>query len=166
MVLFSLLAIGTNISKALCMTMDRSKQGVAPRTCVSKLPLKPRPAGPPNGRPASPMGPSPQGGVRKVSGPPRINSPNSMVPAPLSPAMAGRISPAQSRQGQRTASGPGPQVRSMSPGPKSSKPMADARPRSASVGSVNSQKPTSSAGSSPLKPLAVPTRKPVPGQAM
>ncbi|KXL44812.1 hypothetical protein M433DRAFT_771 [Acidomyces richmondensis BFW] len=46
---------------ALCIRMDRSQQGVAPRTCLSKLPVKPRPQGPPpmgpNGRPMTPTGP-------------------------------------------------------------------------------------------------------------
>ena len=43
--------------QALCIRMDRSQQGVVPRTCLSKLPVKPRPQqGPPqNGRPVSPM---------------------------------------------------------------------------------------------------------------
>ncbi|TKA83105.1 hypothetical protein B0A55_00889 [Friedmanniomyces simplex] len=46
---------------ALCIRMDRSQQGVVPRTCLSKLPVKPRPQGPPsqslNGPPMSPTGP-------------------------------------------------------------------------------------------------------------
>ncbi|KAK5727964.1 hypothetical protein LTR17_012271 [Elasticomyces elasticus] len=57
---------------ALCIRMDRSQQGVVPRTCLSKLPVKPRPQGPPqgsNGRPISPMGPPAPG----------------MTPRPLTP---------------------------------------------------------------------------------
>ncbi|QIW94900.1 hypothetical protein AMS68_000418 [Peltaster fructicola] len=46
---------------ALCVRMDRSQQGVAPRTCLSKTPVKPR-NGPPGGRV------SPQGNMR---GPPQ-----------------------------------------------------------------------------------------------
>ncbi|KAH9827578.1 Src-like 3 domains [Teratosphaeria destructans] len=48
---------------ALCIRMDRTQQGVAPRTCLSKLPVKPRPQGPPpppgaqNARPMTPTGP-------------------------------------------------------------------------------------------------------------
>ncbi|KAK4539568.1 hypothetical protein LTR36_010845 [Oleoguttula mirabilis] len=46
---------------ALCIRMDRSQQGVTPRTCLSKLPVKPRPQGPPsngtNSRPMTPTGP-------------------------------------------------------------------------------------------------------------
>ena len=152
--------------------MDRTKQGVAPRTCLSKLPLKPRPTGPPSsGRPISPMGPPTQG-MRKVSAPVQRSIPhNSLVPAPLSPAMNGRMSPAgppTQQQRQRTASGPQSQLRSMSPGPSPSKPMADSRRRSASVGSFDKM-PNPSAGPSPLNPLAmsaIPSRKPVPGQAI
>ncbi|KAL1310781.1 hypothetical protein AAFC00_001026 [Neodothiora populina] len=150
----------------LCMTMDRSKQGVAPRTCLSKLPLKPRPNGPPNGRL---MGPPPPGQtMRKVSEPPR---PNSLVPAPLAPIVNDRrvVSNSQNQR-QRTASGPlaNPHMRSMSPGPMPPKPMADSRPRSASVGSgaTTQHDGASGPGSSPLKPAVVPARKPVPGQAL
>ncbi|KAK4228543.1 hypothetical protein QBC38DRAFT_454128 [Podospora fimiseda] len=32
---------------ALCIRLDRSEQGVVPRTCLSTRPVKPRPAGPP-----------------------------------------------------------------------------------------------------------------------
>ncbi|KAI9710556.1 MAG: hypothetical protein M1820_002692 [Bogoriella megaspora] len=68
---------------ALCIRMDRSRQGVAPRTCLSKLPLKPRPTGPPaNGAP-------------RAQGPPPIRppvGPSSMVPRPLTPT-SGRNSP-------------------------------------------------------------------------
>ncbi|KAK5138059.1 hypothetical protein LTR08_005857 [Meristemomyces frigidus] len=46
---------------ALCIRMDRSQQGVAPRTCLSKLPVKPRPQSPTssgsNARPMTPTGP-------------------------------------------------------------------------------------------------------------
>lgn len=56
-------------SQALCIRMDRSQQGVAPRTCLSKMPVKPR--GPPsngsNGHPGTPQGPA------------------GMVPRPLTP---------------------------------------------------------------------------------
>lgn len=61
--------------------MDRSQQGVTPRTCLSKMPVKPRQGPPPqqgaNGRPMSPaMGP-PQG--RRP--PPQ----DEMIPRPLTP---------------------------------------------------------------------------------
>ncbi|RMY73023.1 hypothetical protein D0863_04131 [Hortaea werneckii] len=54
---------------ALCIRMDRSQQGVAPRTCLSKMPVKPR--GPPSNGSNGPAG-TPQG-------------PAGMVPRPLTP---------------------------------------------------------------------------------
>ncbi len=47
--------------QALCVRLDRSQQGVAPRTCLSARPVKPRPANGsprmgPNGRPMTPNG--------------------------------------------------------------------------------------------------------------
>ena len=65
------------------MRMDRSQQGVCPRTCLSKLPVKPRPQGPPpqNGPPGRPMGPLPPGMRRPAS--PAMN--NQMMPRPLTP---------------------------------------------------------------------------------
>lgn len=156
--------------------MDRTRQGVAPRTCLSKLPLKPRPAGPPNG--GRPMSPSnsrapvtkPQG-TRNVSEPIRPMR-DSMVPAPLSPSVNGRMSPAgmqqQGRQRSNTASSQ--QARAMSPGSQPPKPMAGSKRRSASVGSVTFSKSSNgsadSSPSKPLSPLGVPVRKPVPGQAL
>jgi hypothetical protein len=78
--------------------MDRSKQGVVPRTCLSKHPVKPR-QGPatPSGRP---RGPPPPG----MRGPP-----------------SGRNSPAAYPQSGRNSPGP----RSMSPAPyaTSSRPL-------------------------------------------
>lgn len=53
------------IQQALCMRMDRSKQGVAPRTCLSKLPIKPRLANPPPLRPSGQQGPA----ARRMSPP-------------------------------------------------------------------------------------------------
>jgi len=146
--------------------MDRSKQGAAPRSCMSKLPLKPRPISPANGRPMSPAGPQTarQQGARKVSATlPRPDMHNSLVPAPLSQASG---TPAH----QRTASGTHQHPRSMTPNPTDPTPMADSRPRSASVGTANGPtKTTVPTGPSPLGPAfsaAVPTRKPVPGQTV
>ncbi|KAI1201758.1 hypothetical protein F5X97DRAFT_12358 [Nemania serpens] len=61
---------------ALCIRLDRSRQGVVPRTCLSTRPVKPRaaggPPGPRNGGP--PVNPSgPRGPPR---GPPRVPGPN------------------------------------------------------------------------------------------
>jgi hypothetical protein len=43
-----------NLSKALCVRLDQSQQGVAPRTCLSTRPVKPRPAGPAGNGPPLP----------------------------------------------------------------------------------------------------------------
>ncbi|KAF1848195.1 uncharacterized protein K460DRAFT_68926 [Cucurbitaria berberidis CBS 394.84] len=94
---------------ALCIRMDRSQQGVVPRTCLSKHPVKPR-TGPPR------QGPPPPG----MRGPP-IRSPMGPggipQPRPLSPA-SGRNSP-----GPQSPNGPmSPSQRSMSPGPRQMSP--------------------------------------------
>ncbi|KAG0643857.1 hypothetical protein HOY80DRAFT_943985 [Tuber brumale] len=67
---------------ALCIRLDRSQQGVCPRTCLSQRPVKPRhPGSPrpgyPNGRAQSPIGS--QGSPRPYSpsGVPRAQSPGS-----------------------------------------------------------------------------------------
>ncbi|KAF2788946.1 hypothetical protein K505DRAFT_366042 [Melanomma pulvis-pyrius CBS 109.77] len=95
---------------ALCVRMDRSQQGVVPRTCLSKHPVKPRTGPPRQGPPgprmrgppiASPMGP---GGVPQ--------------PRPLTPS-SGRNSP-QPPYPVNGRNSPGP--RSMSPGPRSMSP--------------------------------------------
>ncbi|GAB7352272.1 hypothetical protein MBLNU459_g2732t1 [Dothideomycetes sp. NU459] len=177
---------------ALCVRMDQSKQGVAPRTCLSKLPLKPRPVGPPPANMRS--GPPPQG-HRNFSGPAasRNLGPNSIVPAPLSTNVNGRpASPATGspkiqqgpRQRARTVSNAAAQTqlqaRAMSPAPTPSEPVGDeARPRSNSVGQavanasvgagpLNTNVPTVGVAIAPESPTvaSVPARKPVPGQAL
>jgi hypothetical protein len=91
--------IVANDEQALCIRMDRSQQGVVPRTCLSKHPVKPR------------QGPPPQNGMRGLP----IRSPMGPggVPQarPMSPA-SGMNSPAMSQ---------GP-PRSMSPGPRQMAP--------------------------------------------
>lgn len=74
---------------ALCIRLDRSQQGVCPRSCISKLPVKPRP-GPPPGGPNGRRGPPPPGQRTRPNGPhgsPRMraqtNGPNSR---PMSPS--------------------------------------------------------------------------------
>ena len=116
--------------------MDRSQQGVCPRTCLSKLPVKPRPNGPPpngpNGRPMRPASPGMRGP------PPPGPGPNGMMPRPLTPT--GR---------ERSSTGPRqPQT-----------PLETQRSRSQSV-SAATERPVS-----PIS-AGVPARKPVPGQAI
>ncbi|KAF7190634.1 hypothetical protein HII31_07793 [Pseudocercospora fuligena] len=92
---------------ALCIRMDRSQQGVAPRTCLSKVPVKPRPQGPPpQGAGPGPRGPPP--GARRPAGPNGPNGPPSaMVPRPLTPTQSSRSpSPSdKSSEASNTAAG-------------------------------------------------------------
>jgi hypothetical protein len=118
---------------ALCVRMDRTQQGVVPRTCLSKHPVKPR-TGPPRQGPPGPRMRGPpinstmgNGGVSQ----PRPLTPSSgrNSPQPPYPANNGRNSPAQhmppsaqppypvnGRNSPSPRMSPGPQ-RSMSPGP-------------------------------------------------
>jgi len=181
---------------ALCMRMDRSQQGVVPRTCLSKNSVKPRPGPPPQQRgpprngpngPNSPMrGPPPQGRPMTPTGGRNSPAPFQQAPRPMSPA-GGRNSPApggRARAGS-SAGAPGaayaayaPQGRSMSPGPYGapggmmpppSRPDAASRPRANSLGSAGAQAPQLP----PVKPLSPQSssaggvaRKPVPGMAV
>lgn len=169
--------------QALCIRLDRSQQGVAPRTCLSTRPVKPRPAG--DGRGPLPRGPPPPG----IHGSPQQR--------PASPA-DGRGSPAPYNRAPRPMS-PGPLrgQRSMSPGPygggpqqRTNIPPPVARRRSNSAAEVRERR-NSPPGPSPMNPNAgiiarLPpqlqpaspprspsqsppqtlARKPVPGQAM
>ena len=157
--------------------MDRSHQGVAPRTCLSKLPLKPRPVSPQGQQPGSrPTGPLPMRPPVGLS---------SMVPRPLTPT-SGRSSPvnpfadafAQSAGRARSKSNaPAPQ-QSLTPGAYSGGGQAEqaqqSRRRSKSVtdlqpmtyqGPMSSHIPIGHASSSSMGSMSsIPTRKPVPGQ--
>ena len=98
------------------MRMDRSQQGVCPRTCLSKLPVKPRPQGPPpqNGPNGRPMGSPPKGS--RGPPPPGVGA-NGMMPRPLTPT--GR---------ERSSTGP----RAPAPAPQEAQ-----RSRSQSVSSLS-----------------------------
>ncbi|KAK7409460.1 hypothetical protein QQX98_008368 [Neonectria punicea] len=120
---------------ALCIRLDRSQQGVVPRTCLSTRPVKPRPAqggprlGPPvnpSGLPRGPMGPpgqrpmTPQGMQRPMTpqGMQAQGRPGSPAGRPMTPN-GGR---SQSPMG-RPMNHPGrPAGRPMSPGPRSQSP--------------------------------------------
>jgi hypothetical protein len=97
--------------------MDRSAQGVVPRTCLSKHPVKPRPASPSGGGPRGPpMRNVAPGGPPPFAQPPRPHSsasgrnspgPGRMSPAPgrMSPS-PGRMSPAPGRASGRNSPAP------------------------------------------------------------
>jgi hypothetical protein len=138
---------------ALCMRMDRTQQGVVPRTCLSKHPVKPR-TGPPRQGPPGP----------RMRGPP-ISSPMGPggvpQPRPLTPS-SGRKSPAQrtspgaqppypvnGRNSPGPRMSPGPQ-RSMSPGPLRTSP-------------PNMGEPGGRARSNSNAPYAAPQRSMSPG---
>jgi len=161
---------------ALCTRMDRSQQGVAPRTCLSKQPLKPRQGPPPGARSGPPrsgpgsMGPPPRpipgAKVRQGSASSQGSAASqarrpSMAPSKQSsPTLAEQ---AQSRQRSMSVAA------SPTKAPKQSQQQAvlpaDIHSRSASMGTVSSAG-KSIAPSGATTPLGVPARKPVPGQAL
>ncbi|KAI1265259.1 hypothetical protein F5Y18DRAFT_64689 [Xylariaceae sp. FL1019] len=168
----------------LCIRLDRSQQGVVPRTCLSTRPVKPRPAGGPpgsrNGGPPvnpqrGPRGPGPnhtgQRPMTPQGGPPR-GPPHGRPESPLRP-MAGRPqSPAQMRS--YSSANAHPAGRPASPG--GNRPMSPAgQPRSQSPSGPGPRH--APAGPSPMNPnndmsyRGPPSvngqvgRKPVPGQA-
>ncbi|KAM3438551.1 hypothetical protein NHJ13734_004111 [Beauveria thailandica] len=149
---------------ALCIRLDRSQQGVVPRTCLSTRPVKPRapPGAPRPGPPINPQGGYPRGGP--PSGRPMTPQGRPMTPQgrPMTP------------QGQRPPQGMGsrpggpmsPGARPQSPGPRYQGPPGD-RPQSPN--GMN-PRPMGAPGRSPMNPTPAspnqaPQRKPVPGQA-
>ncbi|MCJ1461766.1 hypothetical protein MMC07_000365 [Pseudocyphellaria aurata] len=166
---------------ALCIRLDRSQQGVAPRTCLSARPVKPRPVA----NRSAPRGPPPSA---------MFGSP---VPRPTSPA-SGRGSPGPYSRDPRSMSPvPRPVPRSISPGPYGGGPERPTIPPSGTKRRSNSasqvrERRNSPPGPSPMNPHVnnvqriplqlqavtapgqlipqshTPTglRKPVPGQAM
>ncbi|KAI9809460.1 MAG: hypothetical protein M1827_006840 [Pycnora praestabilis] len=150
---------------ALCIRLDRSQQGVTPRTCLSTRPVKPRIAGssqsrgtapsgmrnPPQGRPTVPSN-GPMGANQGRNSPvPFVQATRPLSPAgrPMSPA--GRQAPSQ--QSPTTYVGP---PRSRSPGPYAGqerpKPPTQRR-RSNSAGQVQARR-NSPPGPSPMNPNA------------
>ncbi|KAK1980722.1 hypothetical protein LZ30DRAFT_689723 [Colletotrichum cereale] len=131
---------------ALCIRLDRSQQGVVPRTCLSARPVKPRPPqaqGPPRGHPMGPgayRGPgpnyppgqrslTPQGGPyggrpaspagHRPMGPggrPQSPGPRSQSPGPRYQGFPAQRPQSPNEMGGRKQSPPGP--RSQSPGPR------------------------------------------------
>lgn len=91
---------------ALCIRLDRSRQGVVPRTCLSTRPVKPRPRpGAPNGPPVNPQGQRPGAPYRPASpGGMRSQSP---AGRPISPAGRSQ-SPAGRPRAPSKGHGPSP----------------------------------------------------------
>lgn len=148
---------------ALCIRLDRSQQGVVPRTCLSTRPVKPRPAqqGGPRGPPANPHG-RPRGpsvssqrgpGPKYPPGNRPMGPPGGPPGGPLPP-----LGPAGRPRGPSVSSqrGPGPYNPSGNrpmgppgrPGPPRGNPMGPG-PRPQSPGM---QRPQSPAGQRPQSP--------------
>ncbi|KAI5463199.1 hypothetical protein BGZ63DRAFT_402537 [Mariannaea sp. PMI_226] len=128
---------------ALCIRLDRSRQGVVPRTCLSTRPVKPRPQGAP--RPGPPVN---SNGGRPASPAGRSQSP---MGRPMTP------------NGARPQSPMGNGSRSQSPGPRSQSPNGTHRRNPSPPG----PSPMNPNHTSPQGPPSGPVgRKPVPGQAL
>ncbi|TLD32807.1 hypothetical protein PspLS_00250 [Pyricularia sp. CBS 133598] len=158
---------------ALCIRLDRSQQGVVPRTCLSTRPLKPRAGGPPGQRPGPPVNayrganppvamqtqgykpPSPVGSMRRQSptSPGPMQSQGYKPPSPVgsmrrqSPT---EPSPMQQTQGYKPPSPVGSMHRQSptSPGPIQSQGYKPPSP----VGSMRRQSPTETKPMPPTPP--------------
>ncbi|PSR90646.1 hypothetical protein BD289DRAFT_460074 [Coniella lustricola] len=115
---------------ALCIRLDRSEQGVVPRTCLSTRPVKPRtppaampPRGPPvsaQGRPRGPsIGSQRAAGPQYGPGPAGMHGPGYMRPMVPGGRAAGPVPQARSAGGEglRNQSPNGVGMKSSSPGP-------------------------------------------------
>ncbi|KAG5929273.1 hypothetical protein E4U53_002477 [Claviceps sorghi] len=134
---------------ALCIRLDRSQQGVVPRTCLSTRPVKPRsPEG--GARPGPPV--NPHGQFQKGL-PPRPETPQGQI--------------------QMGLGGTGPRPMSLSGCAQTLGPRHDELPLTQITQPLDrssSAPPTTPAGSPPRGPPAAPPpepigRKPIPGQA-
>ncbi|KAH7353617.1 variant SH3 domain-containing protein [Plectosphaerella cucumerina] len=115
---------------ALCIRLDRSQQGVVPRTCLSTRPVKPRPQNGPGPNGPGPNGPGPRnhpGRPNGPGGPPRGPGPK------FGPGQRPQGGPhGGPRGGPQFAGGPNPAMmhgrpaspggRAMSPGPRAQSP--------------------------------------------
>lgn len=158
------------------MRLDRSQQGVVPRTCISQFPVKPRPAGPlpgvrgnlrgaPQGNPRGP----PQSAIQPITGTTMGSTSSSGLNNYLQNTS---MSPVASRARSKS-NGPvlnNAQSWSIPLGGYQNANQAPNRPRAYSA---SSRRPIAS-GTSSLNPQALysgsdgvlPIRRPVPGQAI
>ncbi|KAI1749973.1 hypothetical protein F4782DRAFT_510884 [Xylaria castorea] len=133
---------------ALCIRLDRSKQGVVPRTCLSTRPVKPRPAGGPpgsrnGGPPVNPSGPR---------GPPRGPGPNPAANYPAGHLQGRPESPMRPMNGRPQSPA---QMRPYSPAgarPQSPAQMRPYSPAGARPQSPAQMRPYSPAGGPPMSP--------------
>ncbi|KAI9793979.1 MAG: hypothetical protein M1833_000497 [Piccolia ochrophora] len=145
---------------ALCIRLDRSQQGVAPRTCLSTRPVKPRPAGPPQGHPGRGPPPNMRLPIQGPSAGPHMRLPIQGRPGPPRGGPPRAMSPAGGRQSPRPYAN---QPRSMSPGPGRASPGPHGRqptapyangqrPRSPSMGGRGSPGPYGPQYARPMSP--------------
>jgi hypothetical protein len=128
----------SNNYQALCIRLDRSQQGVCPRTCLSTRPVKPRPQQ--NG----PRGPPPPGMRVPQQGCPMSPAMNQGPPRAMSPAGNRPMTP----QGRpMTPTGPNPQNQMT--------PQNRGRPRSPSAAQMQGRR-NSPPGPSPMNPVSQP----------
>jgi hypothetical protein len=165
----------TNMPQALCMRLDRSAQGVVPRTCLSARPVKPRtkpPGNPPPGMrlPVNPVQNRPMSPAQNPGFPP---GPRSMSPGPYG---SGRPNPSMAPQDGRMRSNSAGNIREMRAAPVGPSPMnpighiaAQAIPTTPNAPFAAPAIPTTPnapfADSTPPKSPGV-NRKPVPGRTM
>jgi cbb3-type cytochrome oxidase subunit 3 len=140
---------------ALCMRMDRSQQGVCPRTCLSQAPLKPR-NGPPQGPQAGPPG-APRGPPGAPRGPPHpgfANAPRPQSPNGFpTPSGHHNGAPGAAPEGRQSPLPQSPVVRSQSPVIRTGSPASQPQsPRTAS----GYYKPQYKPASLPTDPASVP----------
>lgn len=154
--------------QALCVRLDRSQQGVAPRTCLSARPVKPRPANGsprmgPNGRPMTPndgrpMSPaqsrpmSPAGGPgARPRSPASSNGPSRPGTAhsnrALSPPSHGQVAMMPQNSNQMAPGQFNQAPRPLSPGPVTRGPNTQQPKRSQSPGPYGA-----SSGPAPMSP--------------
>ncbi|SLM37513.1 SH3 domain [Lasallia pustulata] len=148
---------------ALCIRLDRSQQGVAPRTCLSTRPVKRRPAG--NGRGPPGRGPLPPATYNRAPGPMSpgpFYGQRSMSPGPYGggPQQRPNVPPLASRRRSNSAS----EVRERRHSPPGPSPM---NPNASIIARLPPQlQPASPPRTPSLSPQQTLARKPVAGQAM
>ncbi|KAH8880296.1 hypothetical protein GQ53DRAFT_774310 [Thozetella sp. PMI_491] len=165
---------------ALCIRLDRSQQGVVPRTCLSTRPVKPKqPQGGPRGPPVNPQrGPGPNyppgqrpmtpQGRRPSAGGPYVRPESPMRPSTSHGTGPRPQSPAGGPMGRPMSPGP----RSQSPGPRSQSPGPQYQPQGRPQSPNQMRRMSPPHGPSPMSqeyrpgpPSGPVERKPVPGQA-
>ncbi|KAI6363978.1 hypothetical protein MCOR25_005713 [Pyricularia grisea] len=122
---------------ALCIRLDRSQQGVVPRTCLSTRPLKPRTGGPPGQRPGPPVN-----AYRGANPPVAMKTQGYKPPSPVGSMRRQSPTPPSPKQPQgHKPPSPVGSMRRQSPTPPSPMQAQGYKPPSP-VGSMRRQSPT------------------------